>query len=653
MVVAIAFLMEQLDATIVTTAIPAMAHTLRASVVQMSLAVSAYVLTLAVFIPLSGWLADRFGARRVFIAALGLFTLGSVLCGVADSFPMLVAMRMLQGLGGAMMTPVGRLILLRSFPRADLVRAMTYATLPAIVGPVIGPLLGGWLTTALSWRWIFFVNLPFGLLGMALAARVLRDDTEAAPPAFDLWGFALFGVAVGLLQFAMEGVTHLPAAMLAAMTVGAVVLLLAFVRHGRRRAHPAVDLTLLRERAFGIATLAGGLCRMAMNAPVYLLPILLQVGLGMTPVQSGALTFLSALASPVVRLFVGTGLRWLGFRRLLLVSAVACSGSLASFALVGPHLAMPWIAAAIIVYGLVRSTQFMISNTLAYADIPASRLSRATSLGGLLQQLTVSFGVSLGAAWLGLLAPLHTAPTLATFHLTFVVLAVLPLLAVPAFARLQPHDGAVVSGHAAPGPVDETASSPPGTMHALSASDPTMALKATIYKADLQVADMDRHYYADHALTIARHPSETDERMMVRVLLYALYAQEGMALTKGLFDVDEPDLWVKDLTGAITLWIDIGQPDESRVRKACARAQQVVVVCHASSCPVWWKQIAGKLARLPNLTVLRLPAETSQALAGLTARTMQLQCLVQDGAVTLSSAAASVAVELETLQRPT
>ncbi|OZB71221.1 YaeQ family protein [Thiomonas sp. 13-64-67] len=160
-----------------------------------------------------------------------------------------------------------------------------------------------------------------------------------------------------------------------------------------------------------------------------------------------------------------------------------------------------------------------------------------------------------------------------------------------------------------------------------------MALKATIYKADLQVADMDRHYYADHALTLACHP-----------------AQEGIALTKGLFDVDEPDIWVKDLTGAIKLWIDIGQPDESRVRKACGRADQVVVVCHASSCPVWWKQNAGKLARLKNLTVLRLPPEVSQALGGLTERTMQLQCLVQDGAVSLSSAAATIAVELETLQ---
>jgi uncharacterized protein YaeQ len=177
-----------------------------------------------------------------------------------------------------------------------------------------------------------------------------------------------------------------------------------------------------------------------------------------------------------------------------------------------------------------------------------------------------------------------------------------------------------------------------------------MALKATIYKADLQVADMDRHYYADHALTIARHPSETDERMMVRVLMYALYAQEGIAFTKGLFDVDEPEVWVKDLTGTIKLWIDTGQPDDTRLRKACGRAAQVVLVCYSSSCELWWKQIENKLERLSNLTVLQVPAETSQALAALTERNMQLQCMVQDGEVWVSTEAARVPVQLKRLK---
>ena len=177
-----------------------------------------------------------------------------------------------------------------------------------------------------------------------------------------------------------------------------------------------------------------------------------------------------------------------------------------------------------------------------------------------------------------------------------------------------------------------------------------MALKATIYKADLQIADMDRHYYADHGLTIARHPSENDERMMVRVLMYALYARDGIAFTKGLFDVDEPEVWVKDLTGEIKLWIDAGQPDDARLRKACGRADQVVVVCFSSSCEIWWKGIASKLTRLDNLTVVQLPAETSQALAALAERSMQLQCMVQDGEIWISTATARVAVEIKQLK---
>jgi uncharacterized protein YaeQ len=177
-----------------------------------------------------------------------------------------------------------------------------------------------------------------------------------------------------------------------------------------------------------------------------------------------------------------------------------------------------------------------------------------------------------------------------------------------------------------------------------------MALKATIYKADLQIADMDRHYYADHALTIARHPSETDERMMARVLAYALYAQDGIAFTKGLFDVDEPEVWVKSLAGEIILWIDLGQPDDARIRRACGRAGQVVVLCYSSSCDVWWKQIAGKLTRFSNLTVLQLPAETAQALAALAERSMRLQCMVQDGEVWLNSETQSVPVALTRLQ---
>lgn len=449
LVVAIAFLMEQLDATIVTTALPAMSRALHTSAVDMNLAVSSYVLALAVFIPLSGWFADRFGARRVFMSALALFTLGSVLCGAAQDFRMLVATRVLQGLGGAMMTPVGRLILLRSFPRNQLVRAMTYMTIPAIIGPVLGPLVGGYLTTYLSWRWIFYVNVPFGLLGMLLAWYLVSPLAAEPDARFDFTGFVLFGCGVGMLQFIMESLGVAGTPLLLAAAAACALLLLGFLRHNRDRARPAVDLGLLRERAFGIATLAGGLCRVAMNAPVYLLPLMLQLGLGMSPLRSGSLTFLSALASPAVRVIIGPSLRRWGFRGLLAGSAVTCSLILCAFAGIGAGTPDWLIATVIVGFGAVRSTQFMSSNTLAYADVPGSRLSRATSLGGLLQQLTVSFGVAFGAALLRVLSPLGMVPRLGQFHVAFLLLAVLPVFTLPAFLRLRLQDGAVVSGHGA------------------------------------------------------------------------------------------------------------------------------------------------------------------------------------------------------------
>ncbi len=449
LIVAIAFLMEQLDSTIITTAIPDMARSLATTPVRMNLAVTAYVLTLAVFIPVSGWFADRFGARRIFALALLIFTIGSALCGLSDSFAVLVATRALQGLGGAMMTPVGRLILLRSFPRSQFVTAMTYMTLPAIVGPVIGPLVGGLLTTYASWRWIFYVNLPFGLIGILLALRFIEDTPEAAPPPFDFAGFLMVGGGVALLEFGLESIGHpgIAAPAIVGVLLAAVLLLLGFAHYARRVAAPAVDLGLFRLRSFAVGTLAGGLCRIAMNGPPFLLPLMLQVGFGMSPVVSGSLTFVSSLGAVMVRVVASRMLRSFGFDRVLSGSAVAGSVALAGFGLLQPDTPRWLIGASIFVFGLIRSTQFMTSNTLSYADMPGPLLSRATSLGGVLQQLTVSFGVSFGAMLLGLVTRQGESLTPARFHEVFVLTALLPLLAVPGFLKLRPEDGAQVSGH--------------------------------------------------------------------------------------------------------------------------------------------------------------------------------------------------------------
>ena len=322
-------------------------------------------------------------------------------------------------------------------------------TLPAIVGPLVGPLLGGFITTYASWRWIFYVNLPFGLLGIGLAMRFVEDVREDAPAKFDFSGFLMVGCGVGLLQFGLENIGK-PAIVwpeIAGILLTAVCLLVSYARHARSVEAPAVDLGLFRHRTFAVGTLAGGLCRIAMNAPPFLIPLMLQVGFGFSPVTSGFLTFVSSFGAIMIRLIASRLLRSFGFDRVLSGSAVAGSLVLAGFALIDADTPRWLIGGYVFVFGLVRSTQFMTSNTLSYSDMPAGKLSRATSLGGVLQQLTASFGVSLSATLLGLLNRQGNVLTPSQFHDVFLLMAVLPLVALPGFLRLRPEDGAQVSGY--------------------------------------------------------------------------------------------------------------------------------------------------------------------------------------------------------------
>jgi EmrB/QacA subfamily drug resistance transporter len=458
-VVAVAFLMEQLDSTILVTAVPDIARTLETTAVRMNLAVTTYILTLAMFIPVSGWFADRFGARRIFTLSLFIFTLGSILCGLATSFPMLVATRALQGFGGAMMTPVGRLILIRSFPRSQLITAMTYMTLPAVIGPVIGPILGGFLTTYFSWRWIFWVNLPFGILGMVMALRYVEDTDKDTSIKFDFPGFFMVGLGCVLLQYGIENVGHptIPAYAIAAALAAAVLLLVAFGRYARTVSSPAVDLTLFRLRTFRVGTLAGGISRVGLNGPPFLLPLMLQIGFGLSPIVSGMLTFVSALSALAMRPVSSKLLKLYGFDRVLIWSAVFGSAVLAGFALLTPATPHWVIIVYVFIFGLARAAQFMTSNTLSYSDTPAAQLSRATSLGGVLQQLSVSFGVSIAAMLLGLVTRDGAPPTTEKFHLAFLMMAVIPLLGIPGFMKLRPEDGRQVSGHYRRSKEEETA----------------------------------------------------------------------------------------------------------------------------------------------------------------------------------------------------
>jgi len=445
-IVATAFLMEQLDQTVIVTAIPSMAQSLHTTPLSLNLAITAYVLSLAMFIPLSGWLADRFGARRIFALSLLVFTIGSILCGLATGFGTIIATRVLQGLGGAMMTPVGRLILISSFPRRQLATAMAYMTYPAVIGPVIGPLIGGLFTTYLSWRWIFFINVPFGIAGMIAALRFVEDHHGDRGARFDLPGFLLVGFGFTLLQLGVESIGRgpLPPIAIGVALIAAIAMLVGFAAYARRISAPTVDLTLFRDRAFRIGTLAGGLSRIGFNGLPFLLPLLLQLGFGLTPIVSGAITCVTALASLPVRSVVTVLLRRWGFRRLLIGSAVAGALAIASFALLEPATPQWIIMVIVFVFGMTRSTQFMSSNMLSYADVAGAKLSRATSLGAILQQLSVSFGVSAAAVLLALVAGGGGTLTTGDFHVVFLLSAVIPLLGIPGFLALRPDDGEAV-----------------------------------------------------------------------------------------------------------------------------------------------------------------------------------------------------------------
>jgi EmrB/QacA subfamily drug resistance transporter len=449
LIVACALFMENLDSTVVATSLPAMAHSLGQSPLTLNVAMTCYLLSLAVFIPASGWLADRFGARDVFATAIGVFTISSLLCGLAQNLPEMITARVLQGMGGAMMTPVGRLVLLRTVPKSQLVQALSYVTVPALVGPAIGPLVGGFIATYFSWRWIFMINLPIGILGLVLALKLIPNLRQPDIGPADIRGLLLSGFGLGAMVLGLDNVgrNSLPGSVEIATVAVALACLLLFARHARRSPNPAVDLSLLHLSTFRASVLGGALFRISIGGIPFLLPLMFQIGFGLTPLQSGSLTFAAALGALFMKIVAPPIVRRFGFRHLLVWNALICSAMLALYGLLRPSWPYLAITGFLLVTGFFRSLQFTCINAVGYSDIPHERMSRATSLSSAAQQLSLSVGVALSATMLALCNPHHASLGLrpADFWPVFAGLGCLSLLAIPFFRALADDAGNEVS----------------------------------------------------------------------------------------------------------------------------------------------------------------------------------------------------------------
>jgi len=386
----------------------------------------------------------------VFSAAIVVFTLGSIGCGMANSLAALVAARILQGMGGALMVPVGRLVLLRTVEKSDLVRAMSYVSVPALIGPVMGPPLGGFIVTYWSWRWIFFINIPIGILGIILVNLLIGDLKEGGRRPFDFGGFALTGVGLATLAFGFENVGRgaLPSILVAALlTVGATCTVL-YVRHARRVAHPIIDLALFRIPTYAAASIGGFLFRIGLGALPFLLPLMLQVGFGLDALSSGLLTFASAAGAMTMKMTAARIIRTLGFRIVLVGDAMISALFLFGYSLFRPTTPHLVIFLALLAGGFFRSLQMTSINTLSYADVPPAMLSRATSLTSMAQQLSQTVGVATGALLLQVVLALRGGGVLtaADFYPAFVGVAMISLLSVPFFFKMSPDAGSEVSG---------------------------------------------------------------------------------------------------------------------------------------------------------------------------------------------------------------
>ncbi|CAN5267444.1 MFS transporter [soil metagenome] len=449
LIVACALFMENLDSTVISTALPAIAEDFGASPIHLKLAMTSYLLTLAVFLPASGWLADRLGARLIFRVAIVTFTAGSILCGFSHSIGSLVFARVVQGIGGSMMVPVGRLVVLRTVSKAELVSSLAWLTVPALVGPVLGPPVGGFITTYVSWPWIFWINIPVGILGFILATLYIPEVRGETRVPFDWFGFALSGLGLSIL---MGGSTTLGLNMLSLpVNFGLIALggalLAGYVAHARHRANPILALSLLRIPNFRNTLLGSLIGRVGMGATPFLLPLLLQLGFGMNAFQSGTITFASAIGAIAMKFGAPPLLKRYGFRNVLLANTVISSIFVALPAIFTPATPVLLLTVLLLAGGFFRSLQFTSISALAFADIPPERMSQATTMTSVAQQISVSLGITIGAIALEVTTAQHGGEIVWTaFWLPFTLIGLLSMLSLWPFLRLHADAGAEVSG---------------------------------------------------------------------------------------------------------------------------------------------------------------------------------------------------------------
>lgn len=451
LLVAGAFFMENLDGTVITTALPQMARTFGTNVVGLSIGITAYLLALAVFVPMSGWIADRHGARTTFACAIGVFTLSSVLCGFSQNVPEFTLARVVQGIGGAMMVPVGRLVVLRNTEKRDLVKAIATITWPGLVAPILGPPVGGFITDHANWRWIFFLNVPLGLTALLLALRMVPNVREEARPPFDGPGFVLIGVSCLALTVGLDRVTSPEAR--AVEVVGLLGLGLGLgwlaVRHLKRTPHPLVRFEALRIPTFALTIWGASFFRCAIGATPFLLPLLFQVGYGLKATQSGLLVLWVFAGNLAMKPATTAILRRFGFRTTLIANGLLVVATLWGVAFLGPTSPYPVVAAVLFAGGLFRSMQFTALNTLGFADVPQEGMTAANVLLNTVGGLTFGSGAAVGAIALQLAAWLHHTsgpPKIADFRVAFLIVGGLALVSLWDSFPLPRDAGREVSG---------------------------------------------------------------------------------------------------------------------------------------------------------------------------------------------------------------